>query len=341
VVASSFDGLGASARLEIAANDRSLMVEFSALDYAAPEDNHYSYRLKGFESNWIATPPTRRLATYTNLPPGNYTLQLRGSDHEPPWTPSTLDLTIRVLPAWYQTIWFRLAAGLLAVLLIAALMQLRTAVLRRRQRELQCLVAQRTAELEQRSVELRESQRQLEQMAYFDPLTGLANRRLFDKDLGHLTALSLRGTGSFTLLLIDLDRFKEINDRLGHDAGDALLIEVARRLTGVLRQSDRIFRLGGDEFAVLLAETSDPIGVETACLRIVQHLVQPFTYMNQTLQAGASIGAARCPGHASDRDALYKCADLAMYDAKRAGRNTWRWHVPPPCARQSSVTADC
>ncbi len=355
VPASGFNGATAP-RLDIGAADRSLMVEFAALDFAAPEDNHYSYRLEGFDKEWVASQATRRLATYTNLPPGKYTLQLRGSDHEAPWTTATRELHIRVLPAWYQTAWFRSAAAVLAVLGLLGLLQLRTTYLRARQRELQDLVTQRTVELkqrgveleqrraeleqrsaeleqssaalEQRSVELRESQQQLERIAYLDPLTGIANRRLFDTELAHLTALAMRGSGNFTLLLIDLDRFKHINDSLGHDAGDALLIEITRRLDMVLRQSDRKFRLGGDEFAVLLAETGEAAGAEAACQRIVEALARPFALGDHTLSPGASIGAARWSTAAAGPDALYKCADLALYEAKRAGRNTWRWHLP-------------
>ena len=323
LVSSSFNGARSTARLDIPARDRGLMVEFAALDFTAPALNRYSYRLLGFDTEWIPTEPGRRLATYTNLPPGEYTLQLRGSGHEAPWTSSMLELPIKVLPAWYQTAWARIGAAFIALAAVAATVQMRTAYLRRRQRELHGLVSLRTEELDN-------SKRALEQLAYFDPLTGLANRRRFAEDLRQAMTLALGGTGSTTLLLIDLDRFKHINDTLGHDAGDALLAEVGRRLVAAVRQSDRVARLGGDEFAVLLTEVTDNYDVEAACRRIVISLAQPFDHNEQTLQASASVGAARCPEHAADPDALYKCADLALYDAKRAGRNNWRWHGSLP-----------
>jgi diguanylate cyclase (GGDEF)-like protein len=328
LVASSLNGLNSPKRVDIPSDDRSLMVEFSALDYTAPEDNRYDYRLRGFDKDWLTTQPTRRLAAYTNLPPGDYMLQLRGSGPEAPWTPETLNLPIRVLPAWYETAVFKLLAGMLALLSVAALMQLRTALLRRRQTELVKLVADRTAELLQRSVELRESQRRLEQIAYFDPLTGIANRRLFDSELAHLTAHALRGSVRFALLLIDLDHFKRINDTLGHDAGDALLIEVGRRLGATFRQSDRTFRIGGDEFAVLLPETKEPAEIEAACRRIVENLRKPFVYLDQILEPSTTVGAACWSATMAGSDALYKSADLALYEAKAAGRGTW--HIAHP-----------
>ena len=257
--------------------------------------------------------------------------------------PSVFELHVNVLPTWYQTYWFKLGTGILALLFVAALVNARTAFLRRRQLELQGLVArrtaelqQRTSELEQRTIELGESQRLLQQMAYFDPLTGLANRRLFDDHIRRITALASRGSLRFTLLLIDLDRFKQVNDTLGHDAGDALLSEVSRRLQGILRKADFIARLGGDEFSVLLADTPGTEGVKTACERIGRGLEKPFVYRNHTMNCSTSIGAARCPEDASDPGSLYKCADTALYESKRTGRNTWRWYEPSNCADHSS-----
>ncbi len=341
-MATRLNGAGEPPRLDVAADNHSLMVEFAALDYAAPENNRYRYRLQGFDNQWVESQATHRLAAYTNLPPGNYTLQLSGSGPVTPQIPAIREIPIRVLPAWYQTTWFRLAAAALAFLGLVAISQLRTALLRRRQRELQEQVSKRTMELEQRSAELqqrsaelelssaelRRAQLQLESIAYLDPLTGISNRRLFDMEMQQLTSAALRGAAMFTLLLLDLDRFKQVNDTLGHDAGDALLIEVTRRLRLVLRASDRLFRLGGDEFAVLLVETGDAASSEAACVRLVENLAEPFAYGDQLLQPGASIGAARWSAQAPSPDDMYRRADQALYEAKKAGRNTWRWYEP-------------
>ncbi|HET7865914.1 MAG TPA: diguanylate cyclase [Burkholderiaceae bacterium] len=317
-------GAGGPARLELTPEVRGLWVEFAALDYSAPERNRYAHRLQGFDNDWIPTESTRRLASYTNLPPGDYTLQLRGSNRDGEWS-EPLDIPVRVLPAWYQTLWFRGLCGLLALLLVGALVQARTVYLRRRQHELEALVAARTAELQRRSEELHESQRQLEKLAYADPLTGLPNRRLFNEELRRQLAQSARDDRPFTLLLIDLDGFKKVNDTLGHDAGDALLVATAARLTLAVRASDRIARMGGDEFAVLTLG-SEHAAVDPICRRIVAALAEPLSFNGAALRVSASIGVAMYPVHGSSPDVLYKAADVALYEAKRAGRHTWRWY---------------
>ena len=313
-----------SSPLEISSNDRDLRVEFSALDYSAPERNRYTYRLFGFDADWVVSEPGQRLASYTNLPPGSYTLELRGSNRNGDWT-RPLRIPIKVQAAWYQTLGCRLAFTSLAVAVVIALVQMRTVYLRRRQHELEALVTERTAELESRGRELRDSQLQLEKMAYNDPLTGLANRRYFENDLRHYLAMSQRDGSGFTLLLIDLDGFKKINDRLGHDAGDALLVETALRLTQAVRTTDRVARLGGDEFAVILTQTCELGGVEIICRRIMTSLSAPMVFKGAPMQVSASIGSAQGPKQGSASDVLYKAADVALYDAKRRGRNAWCW----------------
>ena len=310
---------------EISSAQRGFKVEFAALDYSAPEHNRYSYRLEGFDTDWISTEANARLASYTNLPPGNYTLQLRGSNRDGLWS-RTLAVPITVASAWYQTLEFRIIAAVLAVALIAALVQIRTMYLRQRQRELQALVNERTAELEKRSDELRESQRQLELIAYNDPLTGLPNRRLFEEDLKNRVALALRDGAPFTLLLVDLDGFKQINDTLGHDAGDALLVTIALRLKHAVREADRVARLGGDEFAVILSQTSELTSVELVCRRILTTIAEPVVFKDAMMRVTGSIGSAQCPNQGSSTNGLYKAADTALYDAKRNGRNKWSWY---------------
>lgn len=143
--------------LVISPHANSLTVEFAALDYSAPDLNRYAYRLEGYDPDWIETDAGRRLAAYTNLPPGSYTLHLRGSNRNGDWSETPFDLPVLVLPAWYQTWWFRVFLGALAIACVTALTQIRTAVLLRRQRELEQQVAERTLSLEQRSAELARS----------------------------------------------------------------------------------------------------------------------------------------------------------------------------------------
>jgi diguanylate cyclase (GGDEF)-like protein len=326
VSVSRFNGSNSTEPLTVTPDANSLRVEFSALDYSAPERNLYAYRLKGFDKSWIDTEPTNRLAAYTNLPPGDYSLELRGSNRDGAWSPKGLAVPIRVLPAWFQTLWFRFAEVLAGLVAVALLVQGRTAYLRRHERELERQVAERTAELHQRTVELKESQLQLEHFAFFDALTGLPNRRMFTEDFRKFLAHARRAGGRFALLLIDLDGFKHINDTLGHDAGDALLIEAGTRLRAIARETDCVARLGGDEFVILLAEGHTAAGIDSVCRRIVDSFTVAIAYNGADIATTCSIGVAECPNHGETQDSLYKSADLALYDAKRAGRNTWRWY---------------
>ncbi|SFV12878.1 ligand-binding sensor domain-containing diguanylate cyclase [Pseudoduganella namucuonensis] len=310
----------AAAALEItpAGKERGFSLEFAALDYSASERAQYAYRLVGFDSGWIPTAPGSRRLGYTNLPPGHYTLQLRAATRAGAWT-EPLSLPVHALRSWHQMAWVRALAVLLALGAVAWLVRLRIAWYRSRQAELESMVEQRTSEL-------RASQVMLEQLAYADVLTGLPNRRLFNDELRHMRAQAARDRSQFTLLLIDLDHFKQVNDTLGHDAGDALLIEVARRLRLCVRETDRLARLGGDEFAVLLGNTGDEHDVDHVARRIVDSVGQPIAFGEHQMRVGASIGVATFQGTQASDEALYKQADLALYQAKSAGRNTWVWY---------------
>ncbi len=159
-------------------------------------------------------------------------------------------------------------------------------------------------------------QQQLEHQALHDALTGLPNRVLLIDRLNHAIELARRQGEPLGLLLLDLDRFKEINDTLGHHVGDLLLRDVAQRLVAPLRQSDTIARLGGDEFAVLLPAVTDLERAHRVSLRLLKVLEQPFLLENLSLEVGVSIGIAMFPDHADDDSKLLQCADVAMYTAK-------------------------
>jgi diguanylate cyclase (GGDEF)-like protein len=321
VPSARFNDENASAELQVLPDANSLAVEFASLDFTAPEQNRYAYWLEGYDHDWVAADSTRRLAAYTNLPPGNYTLHLRGSNRDGVWSQTVVHMPISVLPAWYQTIWCKLGEVFGVIGFGLLMVQRRTAYLRRRQRELERQVAERTAELEK-------SKRQIELIAYQDALTGLPNRRMFIADFQKHLVLESRRAGRFALLLIDLDHFKQINDTLGHDAGDAMLVEAASRLQSAVRHSDCLARLGGDEFAILLTDTVDMAAAEAICLRIVESFTAPIPFNGIDMRTSPSIGMALYPAHGTNQDTLYKAADLALYDAKAAGRNTWRWHDP-------------
>ena len=298
-------------------NANSLSVEFSALDYSAPEKNRYAYRLEGYDSAWTESDWRHRTASYTNLPPGHYVLQLRGSNHNGDWAQQSLALPIEVQPSWYQTVWFKIVSAVAMLGLIRVLIHIRTAQLRRRQEELEQQVSHQTAQL-------RERERQLEQLAYLDPLTGLANRRKLTERFDRLSERRPEQAEA-VLLVIDLDRFKQINDSLGHDAGDALLVATSRRLVSAVRDSDQVFRIGGDEFAVLLLDLVDRDTVEAVCGRIIKQVFAAVSFNGVEMVTSPSIGIARFPTDGRSLETLFKVADLALYEAKREGRKTWRW----------------
>ncbi|QXQ06730.1 GGDEF domain-containing protein [Sphingosinicellaceae bacterium] len=169
------------------------------------------------------------------------------------------------------------------------------------------------------------AQDELERFAYIDVLTTLANRRRFSENLRDLIAMSRRRGTRFALLLIDLDLFKQVNDTLGHDAGDALLIEVGARLRAAVRAQDDVARLGGDEFAVLLSDADDAPAIAAVCERIASSSRNAIEFDGARMQSSLSVGVALFPDNGTDQDSLYKSADLALYQAKRSGRNAWRY----------------
>jgi diguanylate cyclase (GGDEF)-like protein len=204
---------------------------------------------------------------------------------------------------------------MMAVLLGRGVWQFRVRVLVAQKRLLEQQVIDRTAEL-------RESHRQLEEIAYYDMLTTLPNRRMFTEQFRARLALARRHGSPFALMLVDLDRFKLINDSFGHDAGDAVLIESAILLRAAVRESDCVARLGGDEFAILLIAPDDPIGIETVSKRIVDSFVSGIPYNDSALTASCSVGIAVFPADGDTEERLYKSADMALYEAKRLGGNT-------------------
>jgi len=302
--------------LVVAPGRRSLLVEFAALDFVAPQTRRYQFRMTGVDTAWVDVDAGRRIASYTNLPPGGHVLELRTAAAGGAWS-QPVRLSVTVVPRWHEMPWVRGALMLAVAGLLAGMVWARLALLRRRHRMLEGLVAERT-------LQLQESQKQLEQLAYFDGLSGLANRRLFNNELRSHFAHLARRRRPFALLLIDLDYFKQVNDTMGHDAGDAVLVAVARRLGEAVRETDRVARLGGDEFAILMPDLVDAAAITAVCARIQESVSRPIHHARSPLHVDVSIGVACAPRDAATPDALYKAADLALYEAKAAGRGCWR-----------------
>ena len=161
--------------------------------------------------------------------------------------------------------------------------------------------------------------RQLETQAMYDLLTGLPNRSLLHDRLHHEIGLSKREHASFGVILMDLDRFKEVNDTLGHGVGDEVLREVGRRLREAIRAEDTVARLGGDEY-VLLIHNLEPEDAALIANKIFAVLNKPFHWQNQSIDLGASLGLSFYPSQCDDAGGLLRCADIAMYVAKRSGQ---------------------
>lgn len=162
-------------------------------------------------------------------------------------------------------------------------------------------------------------------LATVDPLTGLSNRGSFDTRTKEMILLSSRGGQSLQLYLIDLDRFKEVNDKLGHPAGDDLLKQVAYRLKEICRESDFVARLGGDEFGLLQFGAVHPTSSGVFASKLVDCLTCPFDIGGVAVQISASVGIACCPDDGFDQDELLKKADLALYSVKSDGRNGFHY----------------
>lgn len=272
--------------------------------------------------------PGARSPSFGPLPPGQYALQMRVSAHPTLWGPTQLELPIELLPAWWQTLWARLAGVALALLAIWGFVRSRTRVLRRREAELQALVDERTAELREASLT--------------DTLTGLRNRRYLELRLQDDLPLCLRrfelgGEGyhevppgsdsDLVLMLLDLDHFKSVNDVHGHAAGDAVLVTLAERLRHVFRATDSLVRWGGEELLVLVRETHREDAAELAARACAAVREQPFDIGDgRAIAVTVSIGFAAFPldprhPRAWDWAATLGLADSALYAAKARGRD--------------------
>lgn len=172
--------------------------------------------------------------------------------------------------------------------------------------------------------ELRSRQEVLEHLATHDALTGLPNRTLFQDRLEQAIKNSSRHQHGAGLLFLDLDGFKEVNDSLGHKAGDELLKQVAKRLLSTVRQVDTVARLSGDEFTIILESITGLDDLERVSEKVLECINAPYTVNEQTLHITASIGAAYYPHHAESAEALLQAADHAMYAAKQQGKNSYR-----------------
>ena len=248
------------------------------------------------------------------------------------------DVTIFVQQSERQLAWVTATVtGVLAALYLAQYLVVRRAqaILRSQSRALEQAnqvldqrVRERTQALEQEIAERRRAQDRLDHLAHHDPLTGLPNRLLFRERLTRrLQHLGNDGAVQLAVLFIDLDRFKDVNDTLGHPIGDALLVNVTRRLQSCVSANSTLARLGGDEFICLLDDIRGAQDAEEVAQRLLDLFHQPFHVGDNRLHLSASIGISLAPLDAMDVDALVRQADAAMYQAKAQGRNRCHFYT--------------
>ncbi|WP_078320885.1 diguanylate cyclase domain-containing protein [Oceanospirillum linum] len=171
---------------------------------------------------------------------------------------------------------------------------------------------------------IKQAEQELERLAYYDPLTGLPNRVLFDDRLEQEIRTCSSDHSGFGLLYIDLDRFKYVNDTLGHSVGDELLVEVGQRIKSCIREPDTVARMSGDEFTVIVRSVREAGDMEVVAAKIIEQVELPVQIAEREVFVGASIGISLYPEHASDSEQLKKHADMAMYKAKESGRGRYQ-----------------
>jgi diguanylate cyclase (GGDEF)-like protein len=288
-------------RLDLAWNERALAFDIAILSYRNRNRTAYRARMDGLEGDWL---PLRHLGElrYTNLPAGDLQLLLQPVNESGIWG-ATITLPIHVRPPFWMTLWFRLGGLLFLLAAAVGVYRWRTLLLRRRNRELEKEVGKRTAELEY--------------LATYDPLTALFNRRAILAFLERQLKPERGSNRQLGCIMIDLNRFKQVNDTLGHAAGDQVLREMAARIQECLRQGDALGRLGGDEFLVVLP------GTDAGALHTVEGRISGLICQagegDAVVTVTAACGAVEVPtGNTAAAATILAQADELLYQVKRA-----------------------
>jgi diguanylate cyclase (GGDEF)-like protein len=328
--------------LRIGKDRQSFSVEYTALDYLTPDRLRYAFRLEGLDKDWTYTSANQRVASYSHLSPGTYTLSIKATNHSGFWNPQERKLIVRVEPYWWQTNWLKALLAVAAMFAAAGLAQWRTKKLRRRQGELEAIVRDRTAELETMTLELQLQRDALAETSVRDALTGLHNRRYLLECIDADIAMTLRAhrdskasgtpeddSHDLQFFLVDIDNFKAINDTHGHDAGDSVLQQFASRLRSVFRDADHVVRWGGEEFLCVARNTSGRHAAELADRICRAVSATPFEQGDgKVIPVTCSVGFACFPLVSGHPDLLHwkdvvGIADNMLYAVKRSGRNGW------------------
>ena len=316
--------------VDVAHDDSTFVAEFAAMTFQNPENLRCQYRLEGLEKDFLET--KQREVRYPALPPGHYRFTVRCGSVVNGWSPAPAEFSFTVRPPWWATWWTRIGVLLLLAFGIRALLRYRLQRLEDDRLMLEQAVAERSAELARANAEL-------QAMSLTDPLTKVRNRRFFRETIEADAMQVVRAYrragpntgpiehGDLIFYFVDLDHFKRVNDDHGHYAGDQVLMECARRLTNIVRQSDLLIRWGGEEFLVVLRSGTRADGdiLARRLLRLMGE--EPFDIgEGKKIPMTCSIGWAAFPWITSQPDALsvddvLVLADRSMYAAKDAGRN--------------------
>jgi diguanylate cyclase (GGDEF)-like protein len=305
-----------------------LEIEFTAPTFVAPQQVRFRYRLTSFDKDWVEA-GERRTAYYTNLPPGHYTFEVLAASSDGVWSRAIASQAMNIRRPLFLS-WGALAfyLALLGLALWGAI-ALRTRHLTRRQRELNRIVAERTAQLEKEKASLVEARNQLQILATHDSLTGLFNRGAMLEHLEREISRALRDRTTLGVLMADLDHFKYVNDQYGHLCGDEVLCETAARLRAAMRGYDVAGRFGGEEFLVLFPDFNlhlTPFRVDSLLDAI---RIRPFQTAQGQIAITCSVGIGTFqPNHdPADPLSVIGRADEALYAAKHSGRNCARFEA--------------
>ena len=289
-----------------------LVAKFAAPNAIRDSSLAFRYRLDG-SSGWTET--AERRLEFARLAPGTYQLEVQVRDRVEVWSPQTAKFPFVIETPWYRREWFIVLLGLAPVIGISVAFRLRSVAARNREERLQELVDEKTSDLRQANGELL-------RLSTLDPLTGLANRRRFDETLNQECARLRRSDSTVSLILVDVDHFKALNDSAGHQKGDEYLIIVARELVRIARRTiDLAARIGGEEFALILPATNAAEAARIAeLLRLdIEALRLPHpTTPCLTVSAGVATATAE---RLCSTEELVAAADRALYKAKSLGRN--------------------
>lgn len=350
----SFDsklGNKVSTPIVIAAERNELRVTFSSLDFAATAIK-YRYRLLGLNEQWQEQSDSNRVAAFTTLPPGDYQLEIQSSNRLGQWNSDSHLMYVHVLPFWYQTQWAKIATLVFIALLIWLSVKARTARLQKRQDYLEEEVRKRTLSLQKVTDELAT-------MSMTDPLTGMKNRRYLDQAMQYETTSVLEryqvqtdkatriDSSDLVFILIDIDHFKRVNDKYGHQSGDAVLIEITNRIRLIARETDHLIRWGGEEFLLIVRESSIE-RAEIIAERIRQQIKETAIQLNKSteLKVTCSIGLCAFPLFSRSPNNIdwLECvnlADKALYSAKNSGRDAWISVKENECLLSDEIPEAC